>query len=525
MPMGRFEKQRVQLETGVWSMVYSLEIAPQELKFEDLHPMSSYVRQQDIARMHYARATARGHDNPHILTWTAMQTDRRAEQMFPGLDYSFDGEHIISANSFITFVLRQLLSQGWLQLHEYISDTYEWHTEIAAENSRWRASAEAMTRWLEESIQLDLYPNIEKGSYQPRIFREFDAWRNFVRIGRCDFVRHFVQNHERTAAFNTSHFLHEHDDLVSHHSGYGDAIGLMVSENTILRPPLYRRGCLLFNGTKWTVQTMSLEDVAMILPGDICLRADNQSEYQFQLNPSNGSPIAIYTRAAHLGENGRPLNRTPAEDSRHEFVIVNRQVLGWKLGGNLQIPQNGFILSLQAAALPESIISLIANDAWIEYEFADLSRGLVSGIQAGPVLVHEGRNVLDLASANEEYWASSSIGGEHIVGITPVKLDPGSRTERKARTALGIKDDGSLLLVVVDGSDPASRTELDSAGATLFELADWLGANGAVHALNMSGEGSTHLFVQGGLVNRPSDRRGQKNVVYERMLASIGIVG
>ena len=346
-----------------------------------------------------------------------------------------------------------------------------------------------------------------------------------MRIGRYDFVRHFVQNHERTAAFNTSHFLHEHDDLVSHHSGYGDAIGLMVSENTILRPPLYRRGCLLFDGTKWTVQTMSLEDVAMILPGDICLRADDQCEYQFQLNPSNGSPIAIYTRAAHLGKNGRPLNRTPAEDSRHEFIIVNRQVLGWKLGGNLQIPQNGFILSLQAAALPESTIALIANDAWIEYEFADLSKGLVSGIQAGPVLVNEGRNVLDLASANEEYWASSSIGGEHIVGITPVKLDPGSRTERKARTALGIKDDGSLLLVVVDGSDPASRTELDSAGATLFELADWLGANGAVHALNMSGEGSTHLFVQGGLVNRPSDRRGQKNVVYERMLASIGIVG
>ena len=28
MPMGRFEKQRVQLETGEWSMVYSLEIAP-----------------------------------------------------------------------------------------------------------------------------------------------------------------------------------------------------------------------------------------------------------------------------------------------------------------------------------------------------------------------------------------------------------------------------------------------------------------------------------------------------------------
>ena len=255
---------------------------------------------------------------------------------------------------------------------------------------------------------------------------------------------------------------------------------------------------------------MSLEDLDIILPGDISLRADNQGEYQFQLNPSIGSSIAIYTRAAHLGENGRPLNRTPAEDNRHEFVIVNRQVLGWKLGGKLQIPQNGFVLSLQADALPQSTIANIADDAWIEYEFADQSKGLVSGVQAGPVLLQEGRNVLDLANTNEEYWASHCIDGEHIVGITPVNMDPGSRGERKARTAIGIKADGNLLLLLVDGCDPAAITQLDSAGATLVELADWLGAKGAIHALNMSGEGSTHLFVQSGLANRPSDRRGEK---------------
>lgn len=525
MPMGRFDKQRVQLERDQWSLVYSLEIAPQELKFEDLHPMSSYVRQQDIARMHYARAKARGQDNPHILTWTAMQTDRRAEQMFPGLDYSFGGEHIISANSFVARVLRQLLAQGWLQLHEYIGDTYEWHTEIAPGNDDWRARAESLTRWLEESIQLDLYPNIERGSYQPRLFQEFDAARNFARIGRCDFIRHFVQNHERLAAFNTSHFLHEHDDLVSHHSGYGDAIGLMLSQNTILRPPLYKRGCLLFDGKAWTVQTMSLEDIVLILPDDISLRADGGGDYQFQLNPPDDSAIAIYTRAARLVENGRPLDRTPAEDSRHEFVIVNRQVLSWKRGGELQIPQNGFVLSLQADALPKSIIENIAGSAWIEYEFADPSRGLVSGVQAGPILLQDGRNAFESTRINEEYWSSRSIDGEHIVGITPVYMDPGSRSERKARTALGIKEDGNLLLLLVDGCDPGSRTELDSVGATLHELADWLRARGAIQALNLSGEGSSHLFVQGGLANRPSDRRGQEGVVYERMLASIGIVG
>ena len=381
-----------------------------------------------------------------------------------------------------------------------------------------------MTRWLEESIQLDLYPNIERGSYQPRLFREFDAWRNFVRIGRCDFIRHFVQNHEREAAFNTSHFLHEHDDLVSHHSGYGDAVGLMLSQNTILRP-LYRRGCLVFDGAAWTVQTMSLEDIALILPDDISLRADKRGDYQFGLNPADPTAIAVYTRAARLGVNGRPLERTPADERRHEFVIVNRQVLSWKRGGNLQIPQNGFVLSLGAEALPRSTTEKIAEDAWIEYEFADQTTGLVAGVQAGPILLKDGRNALESAEADEEYWASRSIDGEHVVGITPVNIDPRSPGERKARTALGIKADGNLVLLVVDGCDPATRSELDSAGATLSELAELLAAKGAIHALNMSGEGSSHLFVHGGLANRPSDRRGQQGVVYERMLASIGIVG
>ena len=263
-----YRSERRQLDGGSWARVHWVKIAADQLKFEDLHPMNSYVRQQDIARMHYARALARGDERPHILTWTAMQTDRRASQLFPGLSYATDeGEELISANSYITYVLRKLLAEGWLQLHEYISDTYEWKVEAPQEQSHWRARADAITRWLEETIQLDLYPNIERGSYQPRVFSPFDVRHNLIRIGRCDFVRHFIQNHERSAVFNTSHFLHEHDDLISHHSGYGDAVGLMVTANTILRPPVYRRGALLFDGESWRIETIGLAISACSCPG------------------------------------------------------------------------------------------------------------------------------------------------------------------------------------------------------------------------------------------------------------------
>ena len=361
---------------------------------------------------------------------------------------------------------------------------------------------------------------MERGTYQPRIFRPFDVRHNFVRIGRCDFIRHFVQNHERKVLFNTSHYLHEHDDLISHHSGYGDAIGLMVAANTILRPPMYRRGALLFDGRQWRIQPLSLADIELHLPGDILLAASQNAGYRFQLNPEAASPIALYTRAGSLRSNGVPLDRTPADPDRIEFVLVNRQILSWKRGGALPIPQNGFVLSLQDGALPAGIPERIIQDAWVEYSFAAPVGAVQAGIQAGPVLLRAGGASWQEALREEEYWASRA----ETVGISPVRTDLAGAGERKARAALGIKANGDLILLIVDGCDAASRSEHDSAGATLNELTGLLLNAGAVDALNLSGEGSCHLFVNGGLANTPSDRRGNPGVVYERMLPSIGIV-
>ena len=521
----QFNKQRVEYDDGKWAIRYTVDIPANNLKFEDLHPKNSYVRQQDIARMHYARAIVRGEDNPHILTWTAMQTDRRASQLFPNLHYTTDdGEQLLSANSFITYVLRKLLSEGWLTLYEYISDTYEWRTEIPRQHTAWQAKADAIIKWLEESIQLDLYPNAEKGTYQPRVFKSFNIYQNFVRIGRCDFIRNFVQSLEREAVFNTSHFLHEHDDLISYHSGYGDAVGLMVAEKTILRPPIYNRGCILYDGDRWTIETIGMQDITIIMPDDIYLTPDDSGAYQFYLNPSESHPIIVYTRAGSIHRHGQPLDRTPLEKDRIELVIVNRQVVSWKQGGGLRIPQNGFVLSVAKDALPQQIIDNIRNDAWVEYTFANPRRVVRYGVQAGPILLKNSENVIRQAFEQEDFWASRIIDNKPVIGISPVNMNLSADIGRKARTALGIKADGSLVLVVVDGCESDYQTQLDSAGATLEELTQFLKQHGARDALNLSGAGSTHLFVHGGLYNVPSERRGQYGIVYERMLPAIGVI-
>lgn len=68
------------------------------------------------------------------------------------------------------------------------------------------------------------------------------------------------------------------------------------------------------------------------------------------------------------------------------------------------------------------------------------------------------------------------------------------------RTGVGIKADGKILLVTVDGRRPRH-----SRGMTLIGFARLMKSLGASHALNLDGGGSTTMVVKGKVVNRPSD--------------------
>jgi hypothetical protein len=78
---------------------------------------------------------------------------------------------------------------------------------------------------------------------------------------------------------------------------------------------------------------------------------------------------------------------------------------------------------------------------------------------------------------------------------------------RQPRTLAGIKADGMLLLVTVDGRRPGW-----SAGVTLSEAARVMRALGARDALNLDGGGSSSMVVRGEVVSRPSDPVGERAV-------------
>ena len=107
-------------------------------------------------------------------------------------------------------------------------------------------------------------------------------------------------------------------------------------------------------------------------------------------------------------------------------------------------------------------------------------------VGAGPALVSDGKVRV---TTNEEVFFNSAIPDTH------------------PRTAAGIRSDGTLLLVVVDGRQPLSRgVDLDQLAALMADL-------GAEEALNLDGGGSSSLYVKGRLLNRPSGISAAREVM------------
>ncbi|MET8500023.1 phosphodiester glycosidase family protein [Streptomyces microflavus] len=109
-----------------------------------------------------------------------------------------------------------------------------------------------------------------------------------------------------------------------------------------------------------------------------------------------------------------------------------------------------------------------------------------------------------------EVWMNPAANGMSQTSCVPAALGPGEKCranntllQRHARTLAGVTAAGELLLVTIDGRDPAL-----SVGATLPEAAEvmkWLGAEDAV---GMGSGGDTTLVAKDTLYNRPVDDWG-----------------
>lgn len=128
------------------------------------------------------------------------------------------------------------------------------------------------------------------------------------------------------------------------------------------------------------------------------------------------------------------------------------------------------------------------------------------GLSGGPVVLKDGRVPVDFAQFRD--------GQEFYLGnFELIPYDIFGKNVRPDRTAVGIREDGRIVLLVCDGRIPESQ------GADLIELAQVMKGLGCKDALNLDGGGSTNMWVNGDIINHKdivkgtNDTRAIKSII------------
>lgn len=158
-----------------------------------------------------------------------------------------------------------------------------------------------------------------------------------------------------------------------------------------------------------------------------------------------------------------------------QLVVSDGKLLKANYSRN-KIPEDGYVI-----VGPQKELSKLVNarkfklDIKLNPEWKDVNH-IISG---GPYLVKNGDIYVDMTAQK-----LASVGG------------------RNPRTAVGYTKDNHLIMLTADGREGAS------IGLTLVELANLMKELGCVNAMNLDGGGSTVMYVNGKVVNKPAVQGG-----------------
>lgn len=161
------------------------------------------------------------------------------------------------------------------------------------------------------------------------------------------------------------------------------------------------------------------------------------------------------------------------------LTVVIRKGLVTQIGiyqDEVEIPEDGMLITFlkHKYGSPEALPFKVGDAVKLLHD-PDLPSDL-QAYECGNWLVKDGKSV----AKNADEW----------VGVM---------TNHDPRTAVGIKSDGKVVLLTVDGRQPGY-----SAGFTGRELAEYLIGLGVVNAAMLDGGASTEMILKGKLVNKPS---------------------
>lgn len=209
-------------------------------------------------------------------------------------------------------------------------------------------------------------------------------------------------------------------------------------------------------------------------------------------------------------------NRTTLTDSTGTEIILsnceingiskrcNKAVVAEKKGSSL-IPHDGFVISIGKNAIEKSnnILYFAKKNSTESKNFEYIFR-LVFAIESS----EKDKQILFSKAEDITNGVPRLIkNGKIEITWEQEKSSKAFVETRHPRTAVAKLKDGKFLMVTVDGRQPDF-----SVGMNLRELAELLLELGATDAMNLDGGGSTTMFLGGKIVNRPSDKEGERKV-------------
>ncbi len=200
------------------------------------------------------------------------------------------------------------------------------------------------------------------------------------------------------------------------------------------------------------------------------------------------------------GEKKLPLNNINAPEGRGGVVLytpeyggenrVKRKSINVTIRNNIiekieqskgsrPIPRDGMVISLFEPYMYKLDDFLFEVGDKVEFMCNPAVTSKTQAYECGSWLVRDGKLVI----GSKDSW----------IGVT---------TNREPRTAIGIKNDGKVVLITIDGRQPGY-----SVGMTGKEMAEYLIQYGVRNAAMLDGGASTEMIVEGKIVNKPSDER------------------
>lgn len=304
-------------------------------------------------------------------------------------------------------------------------------------------------------------------------------------------LRHLGQAGSRALTVNSHFFLFDPRELDAPTAALGEPVGLLAYAGRIANPPVLPRATLLHTGGGWRVEHPGLDDLLIDLPGGLTLEA----------GASRGA------RVRYRGD-GRTDAAAPCAV---EVCLQGASASVVRDGGGVRLPHGALAIGFDTE-LPSSVRDALEAGARVRYRLPRWS-DLRTGLQGGPLLVRSGDVAVDGDSLRRERFQTLGAADP----TAPLVFPPDHDRTRAARVGIGVRCDGSLVLVAVEGRSSLSRDEGDApSGCTLLELAELLRDHGAMDALNLDGGGSAQVFRGGGAIVGSSDTRGVPGARFDR---------